>query len=274
MFGQKKGLDQRSTTWIEGAAALVERHVVPYHQARVEGIHRIPTGPGLYVGNHNGGAMTMDTVLFGAALYKARGMQDLFFALAHDTVVDAPVLGPILKRLGAVRAHPQIAWRLFDAGYKVLVYPGGDVEAMRPYRDRYKLKFAGRRGYVRLALRCRVPIIPVVSVGSHGTFIVVDDLPWLARWLRADRYLRFSRWPLILSIPWGVTLGPGIPYWPLPVPIHIRALDPIYFDRMGMDAARDENYVRKCANYVETLMQQTLDEMKVEYEAMKKRRRR
>jgi 1-acyl-sn-glycerol-3-phosphate acyltransferase len=267
LFRPKNKLDQRSVAWIERAAALVEQHVVPYHRAEVAGVERIPSGPALYVGNHNGGMMSMDTFVLGAAVFRARGMQDLFFALAHDSVVDPPILGPVLRQLGAVRAHPEIAWRLFDAGYKVLVYPGGDVEAMRPYRERFKVKFAGRRGYIRMALRCNVPIIPVVSAGSHGTFLVLDDLPGLARLIGADRRMRLSRWPLILSLPWGVTLGPGIPYWPWPTQILIEVLEPIYFQRTGLDASRDEAYVRRCAAHVEWRLQQTLDVLRLRLEA-------
>ena len=139
------------------------------------------------------------------------------------------------------------ALSLFAAGHQVLVYPGGDVEAMRPFRDRDRLRFAGRRGYIRLALRAGVPIVPLVAAGAHATFIVLSDLPWLARALGVDRRFRLTVFPLALSVPWGLTLGPLPPYLPWPSRILIEALPAIHFPRTGEDAAADDAWVTACA---------------------------
>jgi 1-acyl-sn-glycerol-3-phosphate acyltransferase len=51
----------------------------------------------------------------------------------------------------------------------VLVYPGGDWEAHRPSWHGTRVEFAGREGFVRLALATGVPICPVVSIGGQET---------------------------------------------------------------------------------------------------------
>jgi 1-acyl-sn-glycerol-3-phosphate acyltransferase len=142
-----------------------------------------------------------------------------------------------------------------------MVYPGGDLDAMRPFRHRNRIVFGGRRGYMRLALREGVPIVPVVAAGSHATFIIIDDLRWLARLLRADRCLRIKVWPLTLSIPWGLTLGPLFFYIPFPVRIRVEVLTPMRFARAGEEAASDEAYVGACAAEVEGAMQAALDRL-------------
>jgi 1-acyl-sn-glycerol-3-phosphate acyltransferase len=163
--------------------------------------------------------------------------------------------------LGAVRAGHETAGRLFEAGKKTLVYPGGDVDKLRPWRQRDRIEFDGRDGFARLAIRHDVPVIPVVVQGAHSTVIIVDDLHWLARLLRTDRYLRVSRWPLMISLPWGLTLGPSPPYFPLPAKIRIEFLEPVGFRRTGLEASRDDVYVADCARRLRWRMQSALDRL-------------
>ncbi len=251
-------LDNRNPERIARVIDFVDTVIRPYHRAEVLGVERVCDEPALYVGNHNGGAYTIDTFLFAAALYRAHGLAAVPFGLGHEVVLSLPVLNELLVPLGAVRASHENALRLFSAGHKVLVYPGGDVEALRPFRHRERLVFEGRKGYVRLALRAGVPIIPMVSAGSHATFIIIDDNRWLSKLIGADKWWRLKAWPLTLSIPWGVTLFPFFPYFPLPVRIRSEFVEPIRFERTGEKAAADARYVDECAKRVEAVMQATL----------------
>lgn len=254
--------DQRDPVFVRRVVELVERFVIPYHRAEITGVERIPTGPALYVGNHSGGLLAVDTLLLGAVVFRRRGLEDLPFGLTHDVIIDLPVWNQILVPLGAIRARPEHAQRLFELGHKVLVYPGGDIEALRPFRERKRIKFSHRQGYIRTALRHRVPIIPVVSAGTQETFVVVDDLPWLAHLLRTDEHFRINRWPLSLSFPWGLTLGPPPPHIPFPTRIRVEILEPIYFAvRREKTQPSDPCYVSECAETVENTMQHALDRL-------------
>ncbi len=230
----------------------------PYHRAEVSGVEHVPRGATLVVGNHNAGAWSADMYLLGAALFHADGIDGTPYGLAHEVVLELPVVGAILKALGAVPASHDNARRLFERGRRVLVYPGGDADAMRPWRDRDRIVFDGRTGYVRLALRAGVPIAPVVAAGAHETFVVIDDLRWLARALHADRRLRLKVWPLTLCLPWGVTLGPLWPYIAYPSRILVEFLAPIRFPRVGDEAANDAAYVARCDAEVRDTMQAAL----------------
>jgi len=232
---------------------LLER----YFRAEVRGVERIPPGPGLYVGNHNSGLLTPDSFILGGAVYRVHGLEAVPYGLGHEVAIQLPLVHQIVVPLGAVRASHDTAHRLFQRGMKVIVYPGGDLEAMRPFRDRDRIVFGGRRGYIRLALREGVPIIPVVAAGAHATFIILDRRNWLAPF-GLDRLLRIKVWPTTLSLPWGITLGAPLPYLPLPTRILIEVLPPIRFDRRGAEAAGDEELVGECARQVETAMQGAL----------------
>lgn len=140
----------------------------------------------------------------------------------------------------------------------MLVYPGGDIDSWRAQRDRDKVVFGPRRGYIRLALREAVPIVPVISAGAHDTWYVLSDGRWLAKLLRVDRKLRLKAWPIVLSVPWGLTIGPPLPYLPLRTRIDQEVLEPMHFERTGEEAAADDEYVESCHRRVHGAMQRTL----------------
>jgi 1-acyl-sn-glycerol-3-phosphate acyltransferase len=250
---------RRDPAAIARAARRVQRLLVPYHRARVLGLDHIPAGAALYVGNHNGGFYTGDTYLFGAAVFRARGLADTPWAMTHDLGI--ALLGRWLRPLGAVPADPATAAGLLRRGDKVLVYPGGDADGARPWTRRHTVTFDGRTGFARLAVACGVPVVPVAAAGAHSTAVVVHDGAAVARLLRTRRWLRLSRWPLMLSLPWGLTFLPAVPYLPLPARITIAVGRPLRFDRSGPTAADDEAYVRACAARVETAVQGLLDGM-------------
>ena len=62
---------ERDEPLIERLIPWLEKTVVRYHRATVEGIERVPSGPVLYVGNHNGGLYSGDTWVFAVALMRA-----------------------------------------------------------------------------------------------------------------------------------------------------------------------------------------------------------
>jgi 1-acyl-sn-glycerol-3-phosphate acyltransferase len=187
------------------------------------------------------------------------------YALGHGVSWDLPVYNLVGGALGVVRASHENALRLFGRGSSVLVYPGGELEAMRPFSARDRIVFGGRTGYIRLALRARVPLVPVVAAGAHSTLVILSDGRRLASALGAPRRFRTRVWPIALTVPWGLTIGPSPPpYVPLPARIRIEVLEPLRFEPDGAAAAADKAYVRKCADVVETAMQETLSRLAAE----------
>ena len=250
-------LDNRKDAWIQRAARLAGPPLRAYFRARIRGLDRVPQSAALYVGNHNGGMLSPDSFVFVCELVRKLGMDAVPYFLAHDLPINLPGLHQAIVLGGGVRASHDNAERLLISGRKVMVYPGGDLDAMRPYRHRDRIVFGPRRGYVRLALRAGVPIVPVVAAGAHQGFYVIDDGRWLARLLRLDR-LRLEVWPITLSIPWGLTLGPPPGYFPWRTRIHIEVMDPVCFERSGPEAAGDADYVEACHRKVHGSMVVTL----------------
>ncbi|MCA9546625.1 MAG: hypothetical protein KC613_19605 [Myxococcales bacterium] len=266
MLGAPLDIDDprlRDDRLIERLSTQIGPWLARYFRADVRGLENLPAGAALLVGNHSGGMATPDSFTLGAAICARHGVAHVPYGLAHQAAIKAPGINPLLVRLGGVRACHENAGKVFALGRKVLVYPGGDVDAYRPWGRRDQVVFGGRRGYIRLALRHGVPVVPVVSDGGHAVFRVLSDGRRLARWLRVDRTFRLKVLPVTLSVPWGLTVGPVMPL-PPPVRITTVLLPPVAFDRAGAQAAADDAYVAACAQRVEGLMQATLARLAAE----------
>lgn len=249
---------QRDPRFIERALPLLEL-VTGYFRPEVLGVEHLPEGaPFLLVGNHSGGVFTPDMYILIAAWFRARGLDVPAYGLAHRGAFLVPGIRSLFGKLGAIEARLANAERALDQGAAVLVYPGGDWEAFRPWRDRNKIDLAGHKGFIRLALKKRVPLVPAVAVGSHESVIILSRGERAARALRLDRLLRLKVLPVSLTIPWGIVFGflPGIP---LPAKITICICPPMEWDDLPSAAADDREVVDACYEEVVTTMQLALD---------------
>ena len=125
---------------------------------------------------------------------------------------------------------------LLEAGHPVIVYPGGDEDDYRPWTERHRVDLHGRTGFVKLALRHGVPVVPLVAHGSHDAIIVLTRGEMLARVLRLDR-LRINVLPIVAGPPWGIA-PVQLPTWPLPAKVTARVCEPIDWSRPGPRGGR------------------------------------
>jgi len=235
-----------------------------YFAAEVRGFERLPAdGPMLLVGNHSGGPLTPDTGVFFAAWYHERGLDDPLIGLAFDAAFGIPWFADLMRKIGEVPANRENARHALEAGHTVLVYPGGDHECFRPWTDRNRIDFAGRKGFIELALRMRVPVVPVVSHGGHHSTYIVTRGEWLGRLLGTMR-IRTPIMPLALQIPWGLT-PIGLPGVPLPAKITIDVGTPMPWGDLGPEAPDDPAVVERCYHEITGRMQATLDALSAEH---------
>ncbi len=241
--GAEVSLDDRDPEFIRRQLPVWWLIATMYHRAEVEGLERIPDGPVLLVGNHSGGSVPVDTVITMLAWNTYFTVERPLYALGHAMVTGLPVLGDFARKIGVVTAGQESAAQVLGAGHSALVYPGGDVEVMRPWSKRHIIDFDDRKGFLRLAHEQQVPIVPIVADGGHDTFVVLNDGKWLAKALRMDRLGRVKTMPIALALPWGITIGDWFGHIPFPAKIRIEALDPIDLrERYGDDLDQDAAY--------------------------------
>ena len=238
------------------------RALTSYFSPEVRGIANVPlTGPVLVVGNHSGMYYMPDAWVAGMALAERRGIDRPTYSLAYDLLFAVPPMGNYLRRLGVIPASPDGARRaLEEEGAAVLVYPGGDYEACRPRAEAGRADLGGHDGFVRLALRTGVPVVPVVGYGAHHTVVVLWRGASIARALRLGG-LRIGVFPVVLGGPTGITpiLAP-----PLPAAVIVDFLSPLDWSRFGPDGADDPEVVGACYREVLSLMQAELDALHAE----------
>jgi 1-acyl-sn-glycerol-3-phosphate acyltransferase len=229
-----------------------------YHRAEVRDLRNVPRkGPVLLVGNHSGGTLIADTFVFSQAFYDHFGPLRRFHQLAHDLVFKLPGARATLSRYGTVPASPENMARALELDAALLVYPGGDHETYRPSWESSKIDFAGRTGFVRLALEHRTPIVPVVAIGGQETALFLGQGRRIADLLRLDRLLRVKVFPAQVGPPYGLTVMDLPGRIPLPAKITVRALPKIDLrKRLGPDPDVDEAY-----ELVTGTMQRALDKL-------------
>lgn len=247
-------LDRRDPEAIAAVLPHVEELTARWLKLRVEGLEHLVRRPTLFVGNHNGGIMGPDLFCTLATLWRHFGPEAPLYAMAHDFAMRRVTpLGRMLQRVGGMRADPANAVRVLEHGGMVLVYPGGDLDAFRHFSRRDQIVFGRRTGFVRVAQEANVPIVPVVAHGAHRSAIILHEGEWIARALGLTGWSRLARFPIALAVPWGVCVGPWVPYFPLPFPIRLRILPAIEVRRdLDPGTIRDDIVAR---------MQRAMDEM-------------
>ncbi len=218
-----------------------------YFRLVTEGLERIPLeGPALLVCNHSG-VLPFDEVVLESAIAARHPAHRIARPLTEDFAIHFPFAGSWLNRFGCVRACPENAERLLSEGHLVAVFPEGSHGIGKLYRNRYRLQRFGRGGFVRVALRAQVPIVPIAILGAE------EAHPVLAR-IDLPRGLGLPYLPITPTFPW---LGP-LGLWPLPARLHLEVGEPIRFDRPPRDA-EDRPLVARLAEEVRARVQELLD---------------
>jgi 1-acyl-sn-glycerol-3-phosphate acyltransferase len=235
-----------------------------YFRLETSGWERLPDETSLLIGVHSGGALTMDAWTFVFDWWRRFGTERVLHPTAHDVLMAAPGLGDYFRQVGVIPASRQGVTAALGAGCDVIIWPGGDVDAMRNWRKRDQAVLAGRKGFVRQAIRSGVPIVPVATVGGHDTAFILSEGRWIANGL--DRVsglktkLRGTRMPIVLGIPFGLTIETVPTHLPLPAKIRTEVLAPIYIDK-DPERVDDQQYVDSIYVEVESVIQDAMDRL-------------
>src|SRR3954451_19990157 len=212
----------------------------------VEGWDNIPESPVLLVGIHSGAPFVWDAWTIGIHWWRRFGPDRPLHGTAHDALMAAPGIGAYFRKMGVLPAAPDSMATALAAGHDVAVWPGGEVDSLRPWTKRDKAILAGRKGFLRLAINAGVPIVPIATVGGPDSMPVLATGRRIARALQLDKVARLKMFPVALQAPWG--LSPAmLPEIPLPTKIRTAFQDPIEVDTDPAKAKDDEYLEEKYA---------------------------
>lgn len=242
------GRSERARAVLRRLYGPVYRH---WFRAEWEGLEKIPRhGGALIVANH-AGAIPADAPVIMHGLEEELGRA--VYGLADYLFRSLPVVGTAWARGGGVPAHPDNAYRLLhDHHQLVLVFPEGTKGTGKPYSERYRLRRFGRGGFVEIAMRAGVPVVPITVVGSEEAMPIVAASPRLAQRL-GIAYL-----PLTANM---LLLGPLGIFCHFPAKFKLRVLDPVVFDVAPDQERYPRSRVFEEAEVIRQRMQASLYEM-------------
>jgi 1-acyl-sn-glycerol-3-phosphate acyltransferase len=191
-----------------------------WHRVEWEGFEHVPTtGGALLVSNH-AGAIPPDATAIMHGIETDLGRP--VYGLADEIFKQLPIVGTLWSRAGGVLAHPDNAYRLLREQQQLaLVFPEGTKGTGKTYGERYQLRRFGRGGFVQIAMRAGVPVIPIAVVGAEEAMPILWKSPQLAKLLGLP-YVPITANMLAFG-PLGAALT-------LPAKIRIRVLPPVHFD--------------------------------------------
>jgi 1-acyl-sn-glycerol-3-phosphate acyltransferase len=250
-----EGLQGPDSVLMKKQAGFVERMMDYYFRLEIGGWENLPKQPSLLIGVHSGGPLTMDAWTICYAWWRQFQGKRTLHATAHDVLMNTPKLGSYFRRMGVISPTRENIQAAFTQGDDVILWPGGEKDAFRSWSKRDTAVLGGRTGFIRLAIRSGVPIVPVATIGGHDTLFVLSEGRGLAKLLNLKKYLRSEVAPITLSWPLGIALHvTPLQHFPLPTKIRTEFLEPIYFDA---DPAMADNqaYVERMYLEVEQRIQ-------------------
>jgi 1-acyl-sn-glycerol-3-phosphate acyltransferase len=217
-----------------------------------EGLEQIPReGGALLVANH-GGAIPSDApvIMHGVECELGRPV----YGMADNLFRSVPILGTLWSRTGGVPAHPDNAYRLLhDEQQLALVFPEGTKGTGKHVRDRYQLRRFGRGGFVEIAMRAGVPIVPIAIIGNEEAMPILWKSPGLARLLKVP-YAPLTANMLVFGPLLGIAM-------PLPAKFRLRVLPPVTFDVPSNQDRYNRSMVLECADAIRASIQEAVHDM-------------
>jgi 1-acyl-sn-glycerol-3-phosphate acyltransferase len=244
----------------ESARARLRRLYDPIYRrwfrTEWEGLDKVPLAGGALLVSNHAGAIPADAPVIMHGIEEELGRP--VYGMADYLFRSMPVVGTAWARAGGVAAHPDNAYRLLREQQQLtLVFPEGTKGTGKIFTERYQLRRFGRGGFVEIAMRAGVPVVPIVVVGSE------EAMPMLAKSSFLARALGVPYVPLTANM---LLFGPlGLVAY-FPSKFKLRVLDPVYFDVPADQERYPRSRVFEEAEAIRQTMQRNL------YDMLRKRR--
>ncbi|MBY0315935.1 MAG: acyltransferase family protein [Bdellovibrionales bacterium] len=202
-----------------------------YFRIEVEGLEHIPVkGRALITANHSGfsgfDVFLLCHHIFEKVRRTPRVLAHHFWFLTQTTAYPA-------QKMGFIEANKQNGLETLNNDKLLIIFPEGEYGNFKPSTKAYKLQ-PFKKGFIRLAVETKSPIIPTLVIGAEETHINLAQIK--------SKYLR----GLILPLPLNII--------PLPAKWKIKFLPPIYLEHSLKDL-EDETLVRHLAEDLQDYMQ-------------------
>jgi len=250
-------LDEQDYGWMQRQQYFWNPLMDYWFRMEIEGFDRLPKPPALLIGVHSGAPFVWDAWTVGIQWWRHFGDDRPLHGTAHDALMAAPLVGAYFRKMGVLPAAPDSIAGALAAGRDVALWPGGEIDSLRPWTERDRATLAGRTGFIRMAIQAGVPIVPIATVGGPDSMPVLLKGRRLASALQLDKIARLKMFPIALQAPWGISPA-MLPEIPLPTKIRTAFQEPIELEH-DPERASDDDYVNRKYREVRRSIQSGMD---------------
>ena len=172
-----------------------------------------------FVGSHPHGTLIFQRMFWRSSLLEPLFPKARLRMLGASILFSIPIVREMTLWFGAVDASKKNVEQLLRKSATVVVYPGGiDEMPLSGDGPESDVRLRTRTGFIRLAAKHGVPVLPTFCFGELEAVSAVSPLPsglakWLQRRLRMSTTCFLGRWNLFLPrrVPFTLVLGKPIP---------------------------------------------------------------
>ena len=162
------GRPTRAIVWL--LLTLARPVVRVMYRPTLEGAERLPReGAFMLVANHGASLGAADILSFAVMWLERFGVERPLAGFAHPFAFQVWPISVFMSQLGAIPSTFADGEATLADGVPILIFPGGDHEATRSSLGPQDVDFGGRVGFLKLARKAGVPIVPMGVRGSHMT---------------------------------------------------------------------------------------------------------
>jgi len=136
-------------------------------------------------------------------------------SLAASVLFLIPLVREITLFTGCIDASRSVANRALKNGRSLIILPGGEAEQLLTKRGVEKIYLKSRKGFIKLAMRHGVPVVPCYVFGSNDLFHTSDFMQgprqWLVKNLGVCIPMTWGYWGTLCPLPVKNTIVFGAP---------------------------------------------------------------
>lgn len=243
----------RSETVVSLMEPILNFYYRYWFRVEVEGIENVPADGGALIVSNHSGALPPDAPMIMQAIRNEHPSPRPLYMLGEHWFKGYPGVSMIVNKMGLVPAHRENAQRLLhDEGRLAVVFPEGQKGSRKLYWQRYRLRRFGRGGFVRTAIRARVPIVPVALIGAE------EAMPIFAHFKLLQKLSGLIYFPLTPSFP---HFGLAAPLMYMPSKFKIRFMEPVDMKEYPVGTIDDPAEIQVISERIRARIQRQLDEM-------------
>jgi 1-acyl-sn-glycerol-3-phosphate acyltransferase len=227
--------------WVAMATAVTRPLYDHYFRATSHGAEHIPAEGGAILAANHSGTIPIDAVLIYQDVLRHTDPPRVPRPVGDRFLPHLPFVSTFFARVGMAAGTRGNVHHLLSSGELLLVFPEGTPGIGKGFAKRYQTQ-PFRVGHAELAIRHRVPVIPVGVIGAEEALIQLARIDGVH--------------------PFGAPYLP-IPLTPFPLParIHLRYGKPIpLHEGLPEGAEQDPAILQRAAERVRQAVQDLLDE--------------